>query len=567
MKNFKSLAKIGALLAVMAVILFACKDEFLDAPPQAALDSGTLGNEFGVESSLIAAYSLLDGYGNFGGWGAAGSNWIFGSVSSDDAYKGSEPGDQQASTDVELYQWSTGAADGYLNDKWRMVYEGVSRCNATLSLMASVEGLNADVVKRVTGEAKFLRAHYHFEAYKFWKNIPYYTEADDDFRKANDADALPLIIADLQAAITDLPDSQGDIGRVTSWVAKAYLGRVQVYTGDYSGGRATLADVVDNGPYALRDCFHDVFSAAEENGSETVLAYQASSNDGDGGGANGNRNDRLNFPHGGSPFGCCGFHQPSQNLVNAYKVDGSGLPFLDGSFNNADVTAADPVDPRLDWTVGRDDVPFLDWGPHAPGWIRDRAWAGPYSPKKNIYEQGSGVGSQVGWANYQLHSLNMHIYRYAEVLLLLAEAEVEVGSLERARELVNMVRARAGNCAQGPDGVAVEVPIDDPGITWATYSVGTYDSPWTDQAVAREAVRMENRLELAMEGHRFFNLRRWGIAKETLNSYIAVEQTRRNYLTAANPYEDRHDLYPLPTVQIELSQVDGKDRLVQNTGW
>ncbi|MEM8523441.1 MAG: RagB/SusD family nutrient uptake outer membrane protein [Bacteroidota bacterium] len=573
MKIRKNIFKYLGVAVISGGLLLACNEEFLDAPPQGSLDSGTLANQFGVESSLIATYSLLDGFANFGGWGAAGSNWIFGSAASDDAYKGSEPGDQQPTTDVELFQWGTGGTDGYLNDKWRIVFDGAARANATLNLMSTVEEISDADRSRISGEATFLRAHYHFEAYKYWGNIPYYTEADDQsntdgFRKENSSDALPLILADLDAAISSLPESQADIGRVTQWTAKAYKGRVQAYTGDFNGAKSTLDDVVNNGPYALRDCFHDVFSAAEENGSETVLAYQASSNDGDSGGANGNRNDRLNFPHGGSPFGCCGFHQPSQNLVNAFVVDENGLPANDNSFD--DLLPVDtPVDPRLDWTAGRDDVPFLDWGAHAPGWIRDRAWAGPYSPKKNIYEANAGVGSSVGWANYQLHSMNMHIYRYAEVLLLLAEAEMEVGSLERAREIVNEVRTRAGNCAQGPgtDASNVEVPIDDPSITWANYQIGTYDEPWTDKEAARQAVYTENRLELAMEGHRFFNLRRWGIAEQVLNDYIDVEKNRRNYLTGAARYEGRHQLYPIPIVQIELSQIDGKDRLVQNPGW
>lgn len=563
----KLLIYFGIFAIAVSSIFIACKEDFLDGPAQGVLDEGTLGNAFGAESALIAAYSLLDGYANFGGWGGAGSNWIFGSVASDDAYKGSEPGDQQPATDVELYQWSTGGADGYLNDKWRNVYEGVSRANSTFNLIAKAEDMSDSDKTRASGEARFLRAHYHFEGYRFWENIPYYTEEDTDFKKPNNEDILPKIIADLEQAIKELPTSQNQIGRVTQWTAKAYLGRVRIHTGDYSGAKTILDDVVNNGPYALEDCFHDVFSVADDNGPETILAYQASSNDGDGGGANGNRNDRLNFPHGGSPFGCCGFHQPSQNLVNAFKVDANGLPFLDGSWNDTDVTMDDPVDPRLDWTVGRDDVPFLDWGVHAPGWPRDRAWAGPYSPKKNIYEKNSGSGSTVGWASYQLHAMNLHLLRYADVLLMLAEAEVEVGSLERARELVNMIRRRAAACAQGPDGVAIETTIDDPAITWAKYSVSEYADPWTDQATARAAVRMERRLELAMEGHRFFDLRRWGTAKETLNNYIAVEKTRRNYLTGASPYEDRHNLFPLPTVQIELSTVDGEQRLVQNPGW
>ncbi|MEM6319086.1 MAG: RagB/SusD family nutrient uptake outer membrane protein, partial [Bacteroidota bacterium] len=566
MKNI--LKYMGVLLLVTGTFL-ACSEDFLDGPAQGVLDSGTLANEDGIEATLIASYSLLDGFAAFGGWGAAGSNWIFGSVASDDAYKGSEPGDQQPTTDVEFYQWNTGGADNYLNDKFRIVYEGVSRTNATLNLLSSVEGIPAETAQRIEGESKMLRAHYHFEAYKYWGNIPIYTETDTDFRKSNGGTeaALAAIISDLDDAISLLPTSQAQVGRSTSWTAKAYKGRVLMFAKDFSGAQAVLSDVVNNGPYALEDCFHDIFSAFHDNGPETVFAFQASSNDSDPNGENGNRNDRLNFPHGGSPFGCCGFHQPSQNLVNAFKVDANGLPFLDGSFNDSDVTAADAVDPRLDWTAGRDDVPFLDWGLHAPGWIRDRAWAGPYSPKKNIYEKGSGVGSAVGWASYQLHSMNMHILRFADVMLMSAEAEVEIGNLETARGLVNQIRTRAGVCAQGADGVSVETTIDDPAITWANYQIGTYDSPWTDQGIARTAVRMERRLELAMEGHRFFDLRRWGTFKEVLNAYTAVEKERRNYLTGANQVEDRHQWYPLPTRQLELSNVEGTQMLQQNTGW
>ncbi|MFP4089421.1 MAG: RagB/SusD family nutrient uptake outer membrane protein [Cyclobacteriaceae bacterium] len=548
-------------------VFYACNDEFLEIPAQGALSEQVLSNQDGVEASLIAAYSMLDGYAGYGGWGGAGSNWIFGSVASDDAYKGSEPGDQQPVTDIEFYQWSTGGADDYLRDKWRVLYDGINRANSTLSLLATVEEVSDEARNRIIGESLFLRAHYHFEAYKFWKNIPYYTEEDLDFRKPNDTDVMPLIIADLNEAANLLPESQDQIGRVTSWTAKAYLGRVHLFNNDPNSAKQVLDDVVNNGPYELEDCYRDVFSAYNDNNAETVLSYQASTNDGDPNGNNGNYNDRLNFPHSGSPLGCCGFHQPSQNLVNAYKVDANGLPYLDGSFNNSEATAADAVDPRLDWVVGRDDVPFLDWGVHAPGWIRDRAWAGPYSAKKSVYEQGSGAGSSVGWSSFQLHSNNLHLLRYADVLLMLAEAEVEVGSLERARELVNMIRMRAGNCAQAPDGVGIATNIDDPAITWANYSVGTYDDPWTDQAVAREAVRMERRLELALEGHRFFDLRRWEIAEEVLNNYLEVEKTRRNYLNAASPYEDRNALYPLPTFEIEVSEVDGERKLVQNEGW
>lgn len=296
-----------------------------------------------------------------------------------------------------------------------------------------------------------------------------------------------------------------------------------------------------------------------------IFSIQASTNDGTGGGENGNFSDRLNYPHGG-PFGCCGFHQPSQNLVNAYKTGANGLPLAD--FNSTELDPAnDNVDPRLDFTVGRDNVPYYDWGTHDPSWIRSRGYAGPFSPKKFIYDKNSGAGSAVGWSNFQLSSVNIPIIRYADVLLMLAECEVELNNLERARELVNMVRTRASNCAQGTG--AAPVGIDDAAINWAKYKVSTYDNAWTDQAAARAAVRTERRLELALEGHRFFDLRRWGFdyAKQVIGDYVAVEKTRRAYLAQTVDFQQKHMLFPIPAIQITLSQKDGVPQLKQNPGW
>jgi starch-binding outer membrane protein, SusD/RagB family len=567
----KNLIKILGLTVIVAVTLFACNEDFLVKNAQGDLDATALANQNGLEGNLISAYSMLEGYGNFGGWGTAGSNWTFGSVAGDEAYKGSSAGDQQFIQDVELYQWATADVDVAVNERWQSVYEGVARANATLNLLKTVTVSDADA-KRIEGEAKALRAHYHFEAWRLWRNIPYYKEDDTDFRKPNlGTDAIPLILGDLDEAIGLLPESQAQVGRITKWTAKAIKGRVQVLSGDYAGGKTTLAEVVNSGPYDLEANFHKVFQNQNENGKETVLAFQASTNDGTGGGENGNYPDRLNFPHSGSPFGCCGFHQPSQNMVNSYKVDANGLPFLDGSFNNADLVATDAVDPRLDWTVGRDGVPFLDWGVHDPGWIRERAWAGPYSHKKTIYEKASGAGSAVGWSQFQLSANNLHLLRFADVVLLLAECEIQVGSIDAGMVLINRIRTRAGQGAQGPAGGAVVVPINDPGITWATYKIGTYPTTGWSKEDAMKALKMERKLELSAEGHRYFDLVRWGDFKTHLNAYLAVEKTKRIYLTAAAAVEDKHALYPIPSAQIDLSEIatgDGTEqRLVQNPGW
>lgn len=576
-------------LVVLTGAAYGCKD-YLTTPPQGALNELTLGNKDGLEATLVGAYRLIGGLINFG---SAPSNWALASVTSDDAYKGSDPTDQGPQINpLEFYQWINGP--DYLNEKWDAMYEGVNRANATLRLLKTVEGLTPADAASIEGEALFLRAHFHFELWEAFGNIPYYKEDDVDFRKPNlqSAEVITNILADLDQAISLLPDEprNGDKGRASKWSAKAYKGRVQIYSGDYAGGLATLREFnlggADLGPYHLEPSYDRVWTGFQqyENGPETILAYEASANVGDPDGNPSNFGERLNFPHSGSPFGCCGFHQPSFNLVNFFRVDpATGLPLAitSGDLEPLDATASwnanddnfaagnmAPVDPRLDWTVGRDGVPFKDWGPHAPGWIRDPAYSGPYSPKKNIHEKASGAQSNVGWTNTQLNSVNIHIYRYADLLLLLAEAEVEAGSLENARLLVNEVRARAGQKAQGPgtSTANIAVPINDPSITWAHYEVGLYPS-FPSQEYARTAVRYERRLELAMEGHRLYDLRRWGTAPDVLNSYISVEKERMPRLGNAVPFTDRHHWFPIPPVQIDLSKVDGQPKLTQNPGW
>jgi starch-binding outer membrane protein, SusD/RagB family len=227
------------------------------------------------------------------------------------------------------------------------------------------------------------------------------------------------------------------------------------------------------------------------------------------------------------------------------------------------------LDPRLDWTVGRDNVPYKDWGTHEANWIRAPAYGGPYSPKKNIHEQASGSEqTSGGWAPTQQNSVNIHIFRYADMLLLLAEAEVEAGSVTNAINIVNEIRTRARQRVQGPGTSAANmaVPINDPSITWADYEIGLYATTLS-QAQARDAVRTERRLELAMEGQRFFDLRRWGTAAAVLNEYVAEERTRRAHLVPAEAFATKHALFPIPAIQLELSKVGGQCTLQQNQGW
>lgn len=627
-----------AIVAGAIGVTYACKD-FLNTTPQGVLTSDALATASGVEGMLIATYRSLDcSSSSVGSWGCAASNWVWGSVPSGDAHKGSNLGDQAPIFEVETYLWSAGDMQDYLNQKWSQVYDGISRANNTLRELKKVRAEKPGEISDaeaagIRGEAIFLRAHYHFEAYRLWENIPYYTEVDSlDFKKSNvGVDVIGSLVRDLDTAAAliaqngdDPKPRNGEVGRATSWTAKAFKGRVYAFAAAknpvyWDSALTTLRDVQANGPYALETSFDHVWTGFTQfmNGKETILAFQASVRDGEPNGWNSNWGERLNFPYSGSHFGCCGFHQPSFDLVNFFRVDANGLPLAvtDPNWNNPApqpdslIPPSDTghvwkgqnfiggnlaaVDPRLDWTVGRDNVPYKDWGLHNRTWIRDASYSGPYSPKKNVQENAANAENNVGWQTTQTNDVNIHIFRYADLLLLLAEAEVESpnGSLANALTIVNEIRARAGQVAQGcgkgfdatSDSVLkatwtacqtderMAVPmiqggtIDSLREPWALYRIGLYPS-FPNQAYARTAVRYERRLELAMEGQHFFDLRRWGDADTTLAHYIAVEQSKIPYLAGAT-YAQRNHLYPIPSIQVELSKIGTTDMLVQNPGW
>ena len=572
--KLKSLIISFSVASTVLLLVGGCGKDFLDTPVQNAISSDILASsQSGVEASLISTYKMLNGFTNTVGntWGSAPSNYIFNSAS-DDVHKGSEPSDNpDGYYEIALYQWSAGFLA--FTHKFQAVYEGVRRANNTIQLanLYAERGGDANEVARIIAEAKFLRAWYHFEAYKMWKNVPYYDETDVDFTKPNNEDIIPKLIADLESAISGLPDNRSQIGRVDKTVAQALLGKIKLYAGDFTGAKTAFDVVVDSQKYKLVDCYQDNFTIATENNSETVFAFQASVNDGDGNGTNSNFLERLAAPHTGSHSSCCGFNNPTQDLANSYRVDANGLPVDDWNATRVTVTQAITVDPRIDWTMGRTGVPYLDWGLHSDGWIRGAGWAGMYSPKKNMKLVTDPEGP--GWTTGQLHAKNVQLIRYADVLLMLAECEVEVGSLERARELVNLVRERAANCAQGPVDGPLTVPIDDASITWATYDVQPWPDPWTDKDLSRERVRRERRLELATEGHRIFDLRRWGILEETVENYRAYESTVINNvggqdvriadLDAAEDVQPRHYVFPLPSTEVALSN----GNLKQNDGF
>ena len=576
----KKATKIAILSgALVAGVVISCKDDFLNTQPFGAVNEQILANAKGADALLISAYSLADGFGGWGDgnpWGGAVTNWSFGSIAGGDSYKGSEANDQPVITPIERHE--TDSNNEYIAAKWGNLYDGVARANKAIQVLKVIKDMTPATQAARIGEAKFLRAYYHFEAKKMWGNIPYIDEMLEDTRVPNDKDAWPNIIADLEAAAAVLPATQSQVGRASKGAAQALLGKAYLYSKNWAKAKESFDKVIGSGLYKLNPSFHDNFRVLGRNASESVFQVQQAVNEGTEG-DNGNVGEVLNHPHGGGPGGCCGFHQPSQWLANSYKTDAKGLPLID-TFNAVDLKndqgvkgdapftpSTERLDPRIDFTLGRRGIPYLDWGPH-PGinWIRDQSYGGPYSPKKSIYyKSDENVNTTAsGWTKGYTN-INYNIIRYADVLLMAAEAEIELGNLEKARELTNIVRTRAAATVVGPDGTPVANTVANKPA--ANYVISNYTDKWVDANVARKAVRFERKLELAMEGHRFFDLVRWGIAADELNTYLSAESKKRTYLAGASFKSGKSEYRPLPVTQINLSSKAGVAQLKQNPGY
>lgn len=566
--NKFQLLVLSIALTTGALILQACKKSFLDAQPYGRYSSELIKNKKGLDGLLIGAYGVLDGQGVSGdSWETSAVNWATAGVAADDAYKGTDANDQPQMTEVEQYK--SQPTNRYFYNKWQAVYEGVARTNDVIRLANDPEiTLTEDERKNIIGQARFLRGHYHFEAKKMWNNVPYISDSTTSYNNASDI--WPNIVEDLKFAYDNLPELQDQAGRANKWAAASYLAKAYLYQHKYLEAK-TLYDVItvagqtsQGKKYALQDAYWKNFDAAFDNNSEEVFGVaEAASGTVD---QSGEGSLGLAFPYGGD-FGCCGFFQPSQNLVNAYKTGADGLPLFN-TFNDADFKSdqglksdaaytpdkVTPVDPRLDWSVGRRGIPFWDWGPH-PGysWIRDQNYAGPYSPKKHIYSKKDvGTLTSSGWHN--VTAKDIYLIRYSDVLLMAAEAEIEVGSLEKARGYINLVRERAKNPVSWVQGAP------------ANYVINIYNAPFADQTAARTAVRFERRLELAHEGQRFFDLVRWGIAAETLNTYLAKEKIKRTYKQIASFTKGKNEYFPIPSTVINVAEKYG-NTLTQNPGY
>lgn len=353
---------------ILLIGVLACNNDFSEVPAIGALSDDALKNATGVDLLLTGAYSALDGIRNNQGgadWTVSGDNWWLDTLS-DDAHKGSTDGDQADLYLMETYDWGTG--NPYIYGKWRGIFAGVNRSNAVLALISTIEGGDFSAQE---AEARFLRGHYNFELQKMYGNVPNITlenYINTEFNQPNPGPIWDQIEADFQYAVDNLPNTQEEPGRPSSLVAKAFLGKTYLYQSKWTPALTALNEVINSGQFSLLPEFVDNFRLAGDNSPESLFAIQFTADAGLSN--NGNRGGTLNF---GGPNGwCCGFYQPSQDLVNAYQTN-NGLPLLD-TFNQTDVandygvTSAEaftphtgPLDPRLDYTVGRRGIDYNGW--------------------------------------------------------------------------------------------------------------------------------------------------------------------------------------------------------------
>lgn len=575
------------ILIVIAMVLnVSCGEDFLYKEPQGSIYKDALMNPTGIDLLTVNAYANL----TENGWGATPFNWTYGGIYGGDANKGSSPNDQAVINTMETY--SVLPSNSYINTKWTWIYKGVNRVNTALRMLNEEKTLTEDIRKSRKGELLFLRTLYYFEGVKvFGGFIPWIDETiiENNPLIHNDKDINTNIIADIDSAIANLPEIQDFAGRANIWAAKTLKAKILMQQGDIVKAKPILKDIIENGQtsngkkYRLEDDLNANFDSFRDNGTESIFAVQFSNDTNN----NGNSGMSLCYPHGGSgsPGGCCGFYQPSNELANSFKVNNQGLPFLDQSYREGEMVTIKntsqetyapisintnvAVDPRLDFAIGRYGIPYKDWGVPKNNWIRDVNNGGFFLPKKHVYtkkEEESGLaGGSIsgGWAPGS--SINLQYLSFRDVILLYAECLANDNQLPEAMEMVNKIRTRAG--------LDINI-IKVNGVPAANYKIANYPTSheaYSNKEICIKAIRMERKLELAMEGQRWFDLARWGgkYMSNELSKYIAFEKKFISKFATASTLDTNKTMFPIPDRQIKTMGNDetGKPYLQQPTAW
>lgn len=578
----KNIKIIGCILAT--VILSGCSNDFLDYEPEGVLSSENVATAENAESLVIAAYA---GIANDEMIGPLTHQWVYGSVRSDDAYKGGGGrGDVDVIDKYEQYNLTVADMGDWMAPRtWTDFYKAISRANFALTVINEIKDEDYPNKAIRQAELRFLRAHSHFMLKLLFKKIPYITEdltAEEKALTSNDIDNDELwnkIADDFLFAYNTLPQSQDQVGRADKNAAAAYLAKLRLYqayeqnathqvTNINASRLQEVIDYADDVTGGLEPDYGNNFLDGFDNGPESIWAAQFSINDGTKVGRV-SYVTGLNSPHGTGLYGCCGFHLASHNMVNAFKTDASGLPLVD-DFNATNIfdvvdgsgqtplAAGITLDPRIDHTVGIPGRPFKYRNTvNASGdmiynfsWARDPGVYGYFGNMKE--QQAPDCSCYVKEGPFVGTSKNVDFIRYADVLLFKAEALIQLNQVDAGVTIINQIRTRAAASTQRQlDAGASDV-----------YNVGMYPMGMS-KTDAFKALMFERRLEFGMEGPRFFDLVRWGMAEPVLNGYLAVEKTRKDFLANAQFTAGRDEYYPIPQREIDFTG----GLYVQNPGY
>lgn len=612
---------IYAAIATASIGTMTSCSDFLDVKVVGNVDEDQLLNQEGIGYAVTGMYATLNDYTDDDYFGASLSNYYYGDVLGGSANKGSTFTDQSDFTNLETYAITTD--NGYVNRKWKSVYNGVRVANNLLNMaektkeeLSALSGEAKDRYTETVAQARFFRAFWHFEGIKlFGAAIPYI--GSEEFasgvnpmvsnvdESGNYIYIWDKVAEDFQFAYDNLPDIwASDRGRVNKWAAGAFLAKIRLYqSSPYNGTNGTsdhwaevrmvLENVIANGKdnagtkFRLADTYEQLYTAGESDWTgESVFDIQMTIS-GSQTHSNAINGTVHTAPPGGMGTSGWGFYQPSYELVNSYIVDDKGLPYLDGSYQEMPVltTLTDNIphtdlevytDPRLDISTGRFNIPYWDWAVPAilDGWVRDIANGGPYLNKKSQPKK-ADKGSLSVATETSSTAKNFHLVRYADVLLWYAEVLIHDGEYAKAGEYINEVRARAANSyvrAVDPstmESTASPYVLDDKvnGKTGtnaaANYRMGLYPpTQFASKDGALAALRFERKLELAMEGHRWYDLARWGIIYDELSDYIAYEKKYLGKFTNS-VYNAKWVTLPIPNDQI----ITMEGVLVQNENW
>lgn len=566
-----------SVLTVLALVgMTSCSDFLDDQKPQGVLDSDMVKEPSNVDNLVISAYAVFTTAEDVN---SSFSMWNF-DVRSDDAYKGgngTSDGDVFHQLEIEQGVLTT---NWNINDMWVRLYNCISRVNSAISVLETTSD-SYQLKDQRLGEMKFLRAYAHFLLKRLYKNIPFIMDANlkqEDYNtlsntEFNNDEGWQQIINDVEYAYNVLPVKQTDKGRPSKAAAAAFLTKVYLYKAyrqdDAASNQVTSInredllkvieysnpDIYSAGGFDLEPDFHNNFrpETQYENGVESIWAMQYSINDG-------TKNGNLNWSYGlivpnipGVTDGGCDFYKPSQNLVNAYRTDADGHPFID-TFNNKDYDLTQDADPRLFLTVGLTGLPYEFNSKYmmdaSSTWSRSNGLYGYYVTLKQNVDPDCGYMVKGSWWGTPMNRI---VFRYADVLLERAEAYAQLNETGEAIKLVNKIRLRAKQST----GMIANYPSD----YGVKFNISTYNGSYS-QEDALKIVKMERRLEMGMESERFFDLVRWGEAEKVLNKYFAEETNNCSIYGDAHFTANKNEYLPIPFSQVAAS--DG--HYTQNIG-